>query len=113
MFRAWTRLCRMLLAVLLAMLVVVPAVEAAVCLVDDAAAHAIGDGAAQASQDDEGAAGHGDDACAHGHCHHGASHAPPRTALRAPLPPAAAPQWPEAALFASRAPDGLKRPPRD
>lgn len=111
MFRAWTRLRRTLLAVLLAMLVVVPAVEAAVCLVEDATVHAVDDGA-QPVQDDDGAAGH-DDACAHGHCHHGASHAPPRTALRAPVPHAAAPQWPDAALFASRAPDGLKRPPRD
>ncbi|MCD9033702.1 hypothetical protein LDO32_18480 [Luteimonas sp. Y-2-2-4F] len=110
MFRAWTRLRRTLLAVLLAMLVVVPAVEAAVCLVEDATAHAV-DGGALPMPDDDAGASH-DDACAHGHCHHGASHAPPRAVLRAAVPQAAAPRWPDADRFASRTPDGLKRPPR-
>ncbi|WP_348685192.1 hypothetical protein [uncultured Brevundimonas sp.] len=88
-----------------------PAVDAATCLPEPPAAHAIVDHDQGGGDHSDKGAGHG--VCSHGHCHH-------TTTARANGVDAIAPAFGEPPLESGRqddfrasiTPDGLKRPPR-
>lgn len=99
-----------LLALAIAVFAIAPAVEAATCGLEPAAAHSV-------SADDHGPAGDIDGKshapCNHGHCHHGGSVL--RTGDVAALAPSLsgdAPMWRADDVLLSRIPGGLERPPR-
>ncbi len=110
--RSRTGLLAALIALAFAVFAFVPAVDAATCGVEPAAAH----GQALIDADQGGDASgpetsHG--VCNHGHCHHGGSVAPNSAAT----PPLTAPHardlpWRTVETLLSRTPGGLERPPR-
>ena len=100
-----------LFALFLAVFVLIPTVDAAACAMELEPAHA-----AAAVADDGGDLPSGPDRdteCSHGHCHHSGS-AMPSSLQPATLTMAVALNLlrPTAEPLASRAPSGLKRPPR-
>lgn len=100
-----------LLALVVAVFVLIPTVDAAACVVELEPAHATasvdGDGDEQPTDAD----GHA--VCSHGHCHHGGTtvpSSPHQSEVNTPV--AASPLRPSSDVLKSRVPSGPKRPPR-
>lgn len=103
MAKRFATIRRLLITLLLAVLVVLPAVDAAVCMVEIEAPQTHG------AEDDYGAEEHA--VCAHGHCHHSSFYAIP-VLPHVPIVHAALVAGPDGTVPESFLPDGLKRPPR-
>jgi hypothetical protein len=100
-----------LLALLVAVFVLAPVVDAAACGSEIEPAHA-SSSIDQPSQPDDGPSGD-HSLCAHGHCHHGGAVLPYPTEPDATRTHFEAPTLkPNKAPLASHSPSGLKRPPR-
>ena len=100
-----------LLALVVAVFVLVPAVDAAACAVEAQVSHT----STSISQPEEPtnapSADHG--LCAHGHCHHSGVALPQPAPLKFSMSHSATPTFkPINAPLTSHSPNGLKRPPR-
>lgn len=106
-------LARLIAAVtlLIAAFLVAPVADAAICAPETPAAQAIADHDLSPGHRSDGGAEHG--ACSHGHCHHAQGERASGADLAiAPVHARARHDPPRDDAAASRAPDGLKRPPR-
>lgn len=101
----------MLLALLLATFVVIPIAEMTLCAFESADAHSYLGAGDTGSGDDSSGYDDGPETCSHGHCHH--THAYVPAGSTTPVTSAyLAHRWADHDAGASRAPDGLKRPPK-
>ena len=109
-----THLLAALVALIVAVFVIAPGVDAAEC----GSEPTFGSAQIEAVHTPDDGHGHGEDgglphgACAHGHCHHASGALPGVQSTPSPLNTAALAARPRDDLHASRAVEGLLRPPR-
>lgn len=100
-----------LFALLVAIFVLIPTVDAAACATELEPAHAAA--SVDSDGDDQPIDADGHAICSHGHCHHGGTTLPSSPQQFAVNPPvAASPLRPSSDALKSRIPSGPKRPPR-